>query len=82
MGKSRHLDVGCGSRPQNPFNCDELHGVDLGCRHDSGFEYKQCNVIREPLPYEHSYFDSVLAFSIFQDLPPSVIRPDSHSLIS
>jgi hypothetical protein len=27
--KTKHLDVGCGRDPRNPFNCDELHGVDI-----------------------------------------------------
>ncbi len=29
MNKTKHLDVGCGSSPRNPFACDELYGVDI-----------------------------------------------------
>ena len=25
----KHLDIGCGSNPRNPFSCDELYGVDI-----------------------------------------------------
>jgi SAM-dependent methyltransferase len=26
---TKHLDIGCGSNPRNPFNCDELHAIDI-----------------------------------------------------
>ena len=26
---TKHLDLGCGSNPRNPFACDELYGIDI-----------------------------------------------------
>ena len=26
---SKHLDIACGSNPRNPFNCEELYGIDI-----------------------------------------------------
>ena len=26
---TKHLDIGCGSNPRNPFDCDELHAIDI-----------------------------------------------------
>jgi len=26
---TKHLDIGCGSNPRNPFNCDELYAIDI-----------------------------------------------------
>ena len=26
---TKHLDIGCGSNPRNPFNCDELYAMDI-----------------------------------------------------
>ncbi len=26
---TKHLDIGCGSNPRNPFNSDELHAIDI-----------------------------------------------------
>ena len=27
--KKRHLDLCCGANPRNPYNADELYGIDL-----------------------------------------------------
>ena len=70
---SRHLDIGCGRIPRNPFECDELHGVDVMDIQLAGCSYKQVNVVTEKLPYTDSYFDSVSAYDFLGIIPRSAI---------
>ena len=66
---TKHLDIGCGTNPRNPFECDELHGVDIFEQDTKDFNYKQCNVIFEPLPFDNSSFDSVSAYDFLEHIP-------------
>jgi len=66
---TKHLDVGCGSNPRNPFDFDELYGVDILQQSPKSFHYKQCNVIFEPLPFSDSTFDSVSAYDFLEHVP-------------
>ena len=38
---TKHLDIGCGANPRNPFNCDELYGVDIIEQNTTDFNYEQ-----------------------------------------
>ncbi len=69
MKKTKHLDVGCGSKPRNPFNCDELFGVDIIEQKANDFNYRQCNIVLEKLPFEDSYFDSISAYDFIEHIP-------------
>lgn len=70
---TRHLDLGCGVAPRNPFQYRELFGCDIRETTDTlaklGFEYKQANLIREPIPYPDHYFNSVSAFDFIEHIP-------------
>jgi len=79
MNKTKHLDIGCGSSPRNPFNCDELYGVDIIKQQSTDFNYQQCNVILEKLPFNDSSFDSVSAFDFLEHIPRlSVINNETQ----
>jgi SAM-dependent methyltransferase len=70
--KTKNLDLGCGANPRNPYNFDELYGVDIVERHDSliqDFHYKSTNVILEKIPFEDNFFDSVSAFDFIEHVP-------------
>jgi len=69
MNNSKHLDIGCGLKPRNPFECDELYGVDIVEQDTTDFNYTQCNVIFENLPFKDSTFDSVSAFDFLEHIP-------------
>lgn len=67
---TRHLDLGCGARPRNPYRRDELHGIDIAPRHEPGrFEVRRANLAVEPIPYPDSHFDSVSAYDFFEHVP-------------
>ena len=71
---TKHLDIGCGTSPRNPFNYQELHGVDIIEQHTQDFNYRQCNVVFEPLPFEDSTFDSVSAYDFIEHIPRVSIK--------
>ena len=70
---TRHLDLGCGVAPRNPFQYRELFGCDIRETTDTlsqlGFKYKQANLVREPIPYPDRYFNSVSAFDFIEHVP-------------
>lgn len=78
MNKTKHLDVGCGSSPRNPFACDELYGVDIIQQQCDDFNYQQCNIILEKLPFDDAYFDSISAYDFLEHIPRlSVIKNEA-----
>jgi len=69
MNKKKHLDIGCGSNPRNPFDHEELYGVDILDKEMPNFNYQKCNVVLEKLPFDDSTFDSVLAYDFLEHIP-------------
>lgn len=70
---TRHLDLGCGVAPRNPFQCKELFGCDIRDLNESeaelGFKYKKINLTQEAIPYPDQYFNSVSAFDFIEHVP-------------
>jgi len=74
---TRHLDIGCGLNPQNPYKRDQLFGLDI--RDDSqavlaerGVTMKKGNLIFEPIPFEDNYFDSITAIDFLEHIPRQI----------
>lgn len=67
---TRHLDLGCGAHPRNPYQCDEVHAIDLNVpeRLEPRL-FRRANLTLEPIPHADSSFDSVSAFDFFEHLP-------------
>ena len=66
----RHLDIGCGSEPHNPYRKREVHGVDirqLGSQ--ASFQFAAANLTLEPIPFPDNYFGSVSAFDFIEHVP-------------
>jgi SAM-dependent methyltransferase len=67
----KHLDLGCGTRPKNPFEHEDLYGVDI--RADSAAlsnaTIATANLSVSPIPFEDNYFDSVSAYDFFEHIP-------------
>lgn len=70
---SRHLDLGCGVYPRNPFHHKELFGCDIREVTDPleklDFVYKKANLTQEPIPFPDHYFNSVSAFDFIEHVP-------------
>ena len=69
MKSTKHLDVGCGSKPRNPFNHEKLYGVDIIDQKVDSFNYQKCNIVLEGLPFEDSIFDSLSAYDFLEHIP-------------
>ena len=66
----RHLDLGCGSSPRNPYDRLELCGVDI-CPAPAGadHEHRLANLVVEPIPYADGSFGSVSAYDFLEHVP-------------
>ena len=68
--RTRHLDIGCGTRPRNPYRRDEVHGVDIReATTAAGAEIRRANLAVEPIPFPDSHFDSVSAYDFLEHVP-------------
>lgn len=77
---TRHLDLGCGARPRNPYRCAELHGIDIAPGAiDGGAQVLRGNVSLERLPYPDDHFDSVSAFDFLEHVPRLLPAADGAS---
>ena len=77
----RHLDLGCGPVPRNPYRRGQLCGIDI--RPPSGdvaFEHRSANLTLEAIPYPDDSFGSVSAYDFLEHVPrifPSVDGRDT-----
>ncbi len=77
---SRHLDLGCGAVPRNPYGRAEVHAVDLAV--PPGLDparFRRANLAVEPIPYDDSSFDSVSAFDFLEHVPRLLPTADGRS---
>ncbi len=66
----RHLDLGCGESPRNPYARTRVCGIDIREIADApGFEYRSANLMLEPIPYPDSSFASVSAYNFIEHVP-------------
>ncbi len=73
----RHLDLGCGKFPRNPYARGSLAGVDirpLAVKEE--FEYRVANLVLQPIPYEDDGFGSVSAFDFIEHVPRLLATAD------
>ena len=65
------LDLGCGAEPKNPFEADEVFGLDL----IAGKNITVCDLAIESIPFEDERFDYVTAFDFLQQVPRLMYAP-------
>jgi SAM-dependent methyltransferase len=76
----RHLDIGCGKRPRNPYGASEVHGVDIyqpPRDEKTNPNYRSANLILETIPYSDGFFDSISAFDFIEHIPRILPTPDN-----
>lgn len=68
---SRHLDLGCGVRPRNPYGRDLLFGVDIrdGLQAPGVERIVAANLSVDAIPFPDSHFDSVSAYDFLEHVP-------------
>jgi SAM-dependent methyltransferase len=65
----KSLDLGCGSTPRNPFNAEDLYGIDIVDFSTKTFEVKTADLNIQPIPYPDNYFDYVTAYDFLEHVP-------------
>src|SRR6185369_17382382 len=70
---TKSLDMGCGSKPRNPFNADELYGVDIA--EGLGPNIRKADLAIEPIPFEDDTFEFVSAYDFIEHIPRVVYAP-------
>jgi SAM-dependent methyltransferase len=76
---SRSLDLGCGMNPKNPFDAEELFGVDINKNIISlGVNFKNANLSTNQIPFEDNYFDYVSAFDFIEHIPRCALGSDQQ----
>jgi SAM-dependent methyltransferase len=74
---TRHLDLGCGPKPRNPYGRDELCGVDIAPP-DGRTGIRRANLALEPIPFPDGHFDSVSAYDFLEHVPRVLPQADGR----
>lgn len=79
---TRHLDLGCGLNPKNPYKMDLIYGCDIrpinSLDTPLNFEYSQSNLATDPIPFGDNYFDSVSAYDFLEHIPRQIAIPSGE----
>ena len=65
-----HLDIGCGDKPRNPYNRENLYGLDIrDIDSKQNIIFKKANLNYEKIPFEDNFFRSISAFDYLEHIP-------------
>jgi SAM-dependent methyltransferase len=70
---TRTLDLGCGQQPRNPFQMDEVMGIDLTA--NASGSIRTADLAIEPIPFPDNWFDAVTAFDFIEHVPRVIYAP-------
>jgi len=69
----KHLDLGCGHNPRNPYNAEEVFTIDSSLNTSPITTTSSCQLGLEPIPFENNFFQSVSAFDLIEHIPRQAI---------
>lgn len=72
MNRTKHLDIGCGGYPRNPYGQSELYGIDIGA-YVTNANIRRANLATDKIPFGDNFFDSVSAFDVLEHIPRQAI---------
>ena len=67
------LDIGCGTKPSNPFRAQHVAGVDI--RADAEKNIRYADLATEPIPFPDCCFDYVTAGDFIEHVPRVIYTP-------
>ncbi|MBK9443375.1 MAG: methyltransferase domain-containing protein [Comamonadaceae bacterium] len=74
---TKSLDLGCGASPKNPFNADEVFGIDLRASLDRRIQMADLSV--EAIPHPDGSFEFVTAFDFIEHIPRVLYMPQRRN---
>lgn len=74
---TKTLDLGCGPDPNNPYQADEVYGVDI--REGIGPNIAAADLAIAPIPFEDGMFDYVTAFQFIEHVPRVIYVPERRN---
>jgi SAM-dependent methyltransferase len=76
----KHLDLGCGDAPRNPYRRASLVGVDVRASSSQDLDdFAVANLFIEPIPFADDSFQSVSAFDFLEHVPRILMGTDGRS---
>jgi SAM-dependent methyltransferase len=76
---TKSLDLGCGTNPKNPFNADEVFGIDFDMRDDLPFNIKRADLVTDSIPYEDGSFEYITAHDFIEHVPRVIYIPQRRN---
>lgn len=76
---TKHLDIGCGGYPRNPYFQDEIFGLDQS-NVISDPRISTCQLGLDSFPFASDYFDSVSAYDFLEHIPRQAIDYTSRKI--
>jgi len=79
---TRHLDLGCGAVPRNPYRRDEVHAIDLV--RPAGADpalFRTANLACQPIPYPDASFESASAYDFLEHVPRVLPAADAAGMV-
>jgi len=78
----RHLDLGCGMCPHNPYGRSALYGVDVNpAPAAAALIHKTTNLAVGPIPFDDGFFGSVSAIDFLEHIPRVMAAPDGQGTV-
>ena len=73
----RTLDLGCGDSPRNPFEVEEVWGIDI--REIDKPNVKKADLVLDAIPFIDDYFDYVTAYDFLEHIPRLIYYGIKHN---
>jgi SAM-dependent methyltransferase len=70
---TRTLDLGCGTRPKNPFKASRVFGIDIRASNDD--RIKSADLTQEPIPFNDCSFNYITAYDFLEHVPRVIYSP-------
>lgn len=76
----RHLDLGCGAVPRNPYRAAEVHGIDIALPEGlDSTRFRAANLTLDAIPHADSSFESISAYDFLEHVPRLLPTADGRS---
>lgn len=74
---TKSLDLGCGSQPRNPFNAEDVYGIDVLENLATNIRYADLAV--DPIPHDDDFFEYVTAHDFLEHVPRLLYAPQRRN---